>query len=170
MALIDILDEERVGARLSGRRLVLNLLGMGLMQTLAGCGEDGVFAGKAKTLTVVMYSYLDRPIFDIKLNDEPLGAANAYGTTSMVTGVTVHIGKQILVWTLGGPEGKPGNGEVVTLKNDIAISADAIPGNSAYMGLYLYPGDTAEFTFERYMPGHSARGEVLMTAAGKSGP
>lgn len=168
MSSIDSVDEAGALVPSSGRRLLLNLLGLSLLQPLAACGKSGKLVKNEITITVVMYSYLDRPIFDIKLNDEPLGAANAFGTTSMVTGVIVPMGKQKLVWTLGGPEGKAGNGEVVANKNNVAVSAGTIPAHSDYMGLYLYPDYTAEITFHQYMPGHTARGEALMKAAGRA--
>lgn len=167
MSFGDRVDEAGALAPTPGRRLLLNLIGLSLSQPLASCGKSGNLMNNAMTFTVVMYSYFDRPIFEIKLNNESLGAANSYGTTSMVTGVTVPMGKQKLVWTLGGPEGKTGNGDVVANKNDLAISASTIPARSAYLGLYLYPDNTAEITFEQYMPGHTARGEALMKAAGR---
>ena len=167
MLSVDSVDAAGALVPSSGRRLLLNLVGLSLLQALAACGKSGNLLKNEITLTVVMYSYLDRPIFDIKLNEEPLGAANAFGTTSMVTGVTVPMGKQKLVWTLDGPEGKAGNGDVAANKNNLVISANAIPAHSDYMGLYLYPDNTAEITFHQYMPGHSARGEALMKAAGR---
>ena len=145
------------------RRKVMSLIGFGFLPAIAGCGKSGL------TLTVVMYSYLDRPIFEINLNGEPLGAANAYGTTSMVTGVSVVMGEQKLSLTLGGPEGMPRNGETVAVKNRAVIKASDIPSRTHYMGLYLYPDDTAEFTFGEFMPGHSTRGEVLMKSVRANG-
>jgi hypothetical protein len=158
--------DEAGGLPFLRRRLLLNLAGLSLVP-LAACGKSGTFFSTAINLTVVMYSYLDRPIFAITFNDEALGAAGPYGTTSMVTGVTVPMGKQKLVWTVDGPEGRPGNGDVFSLKNNVVISAEAIPAHSDYLGLYLYPDNTAEITFHHYMPGHTPRGEALRKAAGR---
>ena len=167
MSCIDSTDKASTVVPSSRRRLVFHLVGLSLLQPLVACGKDGNLMGNKITLTVVMYSYLDRPIFDISLNDEALGAAGAYGSTSLVTGVTVPMGKQKMEWTLGGPKGKAGNGDVVSLKNNVVISAAEIPPHSDYMGLYLYPDNTAEITFHKYIPEHSKRGEALLKAAGR---
>lgn len=45
-------------------------------------------------LSVVLYSYLDRPIFDVMLNGSGIGGANAYGGNGMITGIRVPFGKQ----------------------------------------------------------------------------
>ena len=151
------------------RRRVIFFGGLGFIQTLAGCEKGGFFVRKEITLTVVMYSFLDRPIFDILLNGRDLGVASAYGTTSMVTGVTVPMGEQNFSWRLDGPKGQPRNGETVTLKNKVIIKPSDIPSNTAYMGLYLYPDDTAEFIFTEFMPGHSIRGEGIMRKVEENG-
>lgn len=48
------------------RRLVLGLIGVGLLGPLGGC-DDGNWRGSKKqvTLPVVMYSYLNRAIIDV---------------------------------------------------------------------------------------------------------
>ena len=134
------------------RRKVISFAGLAFLQTLAGCGKGGIFATKEIAITVVLYSFLDRSIFKILLNGIDLGTTSAHGTTSMVGGVTVPMGEQKLNWTLDGPKGKARNGEVVSLKNNVVISASDILSNADYMGIYLYPDESAEFIFAEYMP------------------
>jgi hypothetical protein len=169
MRSISATDEEKTVMPIGRRRLFLNLVGLSLLQPLAACGKSGILMKKEITFTVVMYSFLDRPIFEIILNDSDIGAANSYGTTSMVTGIKVPMGEQKLNWTLGGPEGMPRNDEVVKLKNKVVINPSDIPSGSYYMGVYLYPDDTAEFTFTEFMPGqkNTIRGNEIMKKLGK---
>ncbi len=120
-------------------------------------------------IDVVLYSFLDRHIFNIYLNGETLGVASKFGSTSVVTGVTVPMGEQKLSWRLDGPKGMARNGETVIMKNKVILKASDIPGNAHYMGVYLYPDETVEFTFTEYMPRNSARGEAIFEALKKNG-
>lgn len=117
---------------------------------------------KGTVLDVVLYSFIPRPIFDIFLSGTDLGLAAPYRGTSVVTGVRLPYGVQKLTWRLDGPEGTPGNGDTVTLKNTIVIQPEQIPEDTYYMGIYLYPDSTAEVVFTKYIPGNSKRGEAIL--------
>lgn len=116
---------------------------------------------KEIVLNVVMYSNLDRPIHDIIFNGTDLGVANKYGGTGTITGVRIPFGKQTLRWDLGGPEGMARNGERVQVKNTIVITREQIPPGTRYIGLHLYPDDTAEITFAEFIPERTTRGKQI---------
>lgn len=120
-------------------------------------------------IDVVLYSFLDRHIFNISLNDETLGVASKYGSTSVVTGVTVPLGEQKLSWRLDGPEGMARNGETVNMKNKVVLKVEDIPAKARYMGVYIYPDETVEFTFAEYMPRNTPRGEAIFEEMKKNG-
>lgn len=111
-----------------------------------------------------MYSYMDRVITDIIFNGTDLGVANKYGGTGIITGVRIPFGTQTLRWTLGGPKGTARNGEDVKMKNKLVISPKQIPPGTRYVGLHLYPDDTAEVTFAESIPEGTPRGEKILSA------
>ncbi|CAM3184024.1 hypothetical protein [Janthinobacterium lividum] len=148
----------------SGRRLALGLMACGLLLPLAACGQA---VKKEIWLNVEMVSYVDRPIFDIIFNGTDLGVMDEYGSTGTITEVRIPFGIQALKWTLDGPKDSPRNGEVVTIKNQLVISAEQIPLGTRYFGLHLYPDDTAEITFADFIPERTARGEKILAARKK---
>lgn len=139
------------------RRQVLQASCLLMLPTLSACGKSG-----GTVLDVVLYSFIPRPIFDIFLSGHPLGVASPYGGTSIVTSVWLPYGAQKLTWRLDGPEGTEGNGDTVSLKNSIVIQPQQIPKDSIYMGIYLYPDNTAEVVFSKHIPGNSKRGESIL--------
>jgi hypothetical protein len=151
------------------RRIVFNLISLSLLHPLVACGKSGKPMKNEIGIDVVLYSFLDRPILDIYLNGEDLGVASKYGSTSVVTGVTVPMGEQKLTWRLDGPPGTARNGDTVKMKNKVILQASAIPANATYMGVYIYPDDTVEFTFTEYMPRNSVRGEAIFEELKKNG-
>ena len=162
-------DKKKIPGNLARRRVVFNLISLSLLHPLAACGKSGKPMKSKIGIDVVVFSLLDRPILDIYLNDEDLGVAGKYGSTSVVTGVTVPMGEQSLSWRLDGPPGTPHNGDTVKMKNKVILAASAIPGNATYMGIHIYPDNTAEFNFTEYMPRLSARGEAIFEAMEKNG-
>ena len=119
---------------------------------------------KETVLALVMYSYVGRPIHDIIFNGTGLGVANSYGGTGIITAVRIPFGAQALKWTLGGPEGMARNGEKIRTKNELVISPEQIPPGTRYIGLHLYPDDTAQVTFAEFIPEKTARGEKILAA------
>ena len=150
------------------RRLVFNLVGLSVLHPLAACGKSGKRMKSSIGIDVVVFSLLDRPILDIYLNDEDLGIAGKYGSTSVVTGVHVPMGEQALSWRLDGPPKTPRNGDTVHMKNRVILTASAIPSDATYMAIHIYPDDTAEFSFTKFMPDLSARGEAILEAVEKN--
>lgn len=140
------------------------MIGAGLLAPLAACGQGVKKMQNYIVLDVEMFSNLDRPISEIMFNDEDLGVMNKYGGTGLITGVRIPFGVQRLTWTLGGPEGTPRNGEHMKIKNTLVISPEQIPKGTKYMGLHLYPDDTAEVTFSELMPERTERGKKIKAA------
>jgi hypothetical protein len=151
------------------RRAVFNLISLSLLHPLVACGKSGTPMKSEIGIDVVLYSFLDRHIFDIYLNDETLGAASKYGSTSVVSGVTVPMGEQNLSWRLDGPKGMARNGDTVKMKSKVFLKASDIPKNATYMGIYIYSDDTVEFAFTEYMPRNSVRGEAIFEELKKNG-
>ena len=139
----------------------MGLIGLGLMMPLAACGQEERRTQKETVLNVVMFSNVDRSVYDIIFNGTDLGVMNQYGTTGTITGVRIPFGIQTLKWNLDGPEGTPRNGELVEVQNKIVISPEQIPPGTRYIGLHLYPDDTAEVTFAEFIPERTPRGKEI---------
>lgn len=132
-----------------------------MLQPLAACGKNQNSMEKGTVLDVVLYSFINRPIIDIHLNDTDIGVAGPLGGTSVITEVRIPFGKQKLSWRLDGPQGTPGNGDHISIRNKLVILPDQIPKGAFYMGVYLYPDYTAELAFSKFIPGNSKRGEAI---------
>ncbi|WP_216595057.1 hypothetical protein [Collimonas arenae] len=53
------------------------------------------------------------------------------------------------------------NGGTVTVKNALVLTADKIPPEANYLGVHIYPDDTAELIVSQCMPEKSVRGEQI---------
>lgn len=148
------------------RRAALKMIGVAGMSPLAACGQGTASTGIR--LNVVMCSNLDRPIYDIIFNGTDLGVANKFGGTGIVTGVRIPFGIQTLKWNLDGPKGTPRNGELVNVKNKIVVSPEQISAATRYVGLHLYPDDTAELTFSESIPDTTKRGDKILSMRGST--
>lgn len=155
-------EKNSISRSLTRRRLAFNLISLSLLHPLVACGKGEKPMKSVIGIDVVLFSFLDRNIFNIYLNGETLGVASKYGSTSVVTDVSVPMGEQKLNWRLDGPKGMARNGETVNMKNKVILRASDIPTSATYMGVYIYPDDTVEFTFTEYMPRNSARGEAIL--------
>ncbi|MBT2790353.1 hypothetical protein [Paraburkholderia strydomiana] len=143
------------------RRQTLNrLLGLSLLYPLVACGDgnrnEGLLMKADVVLDVVLFNYLDRPIFDVLLNRGDIGVAGAYGGgRGVMTGVTVPVGHQTLTWR------DAGSGDTVTAKNFLNFTPDQIPPDARYLGVHIYPDDTAELMTSPHFPEPSPRGELI---------
>lgn len=153
---------KKMGSPPSSRRVAMSLIGLGLMMPLVACGQGERRVQKETVLALVMYSYLDRPIYDIVFDGTGIGVANKYGGTGIITDVRIPFGIQTLRWNLDGPEGAARNGELVEVKNKIVITPEKIPSGSRYIGLHLYPDHTAEVTFAEGIPERTERGKKIL--------
>ncbi|WP_139256228.1 hypothetical protein [Chitinimonas taiwanensis] len=122
--------------------------------------EDNVMKNaEAMLFDINLYSYLERPIFDVYLNGKFIGDAGGQphrGAGGLMTGVEVPLGPQTVTWRLGGPEGMPGNGEKVKAINQPILKMPA--DNMTYLGVHIYPDNTVELIPEPGWPEKSPRG------------
>lgn len=137
----------------SGRRRVVCAAGL-MFFLLPAC--------KAKSMTIhaeaVLFSYLDRPIFDVIVGTTDLGVSGVYPNTGggTMSGARFSTGAQSVRWTLDGPSGTPGNGDVVQAKNRAAL-AQALHGGQ-YLSVHIYPDNTVELIYSKNYPQYSPRG------------
>ena len=129
---------------------------------MAGMGSLLLSACDAKpiavNLDVVLFSYLERPIFDVQLNRTDIGVAGPwpYSGRGTMTGVRVSFGLQKISWRLDGPKRTPGNGETVTARNVLCLNE--VPRNSVFLSVHIYADDTVELIPSEHFPEMSARG------------
>jgi len=130
---------------------------------LAGLSLLLLSACKARTknmsLDVVLFSYLDRPIFDVVLNQTDIGVAGPwpFSGRGTMSGVVVPIGLQKISWRLDGPKGMAGNGSTVAAKNMPALQD--LSQSAAYLGVHIYSDETVELIASQHYPDMSARGK-----------
>jgi hypothetical protein len=109
---------------------------------------------------VALFSYLDRPIFDVYLNGRDIGVSGVRpvggGGSGLMTGVAVPLGPQRLTWRLDGPEGTPGNGDTVTASNQPTLTRP--DPKLRYLGVHVYPDNTVELIPEEFWPEVTERG------------
>ena len=111
-------------------------------------------------LDVVLFSYIDRPIFDAFINGKAGSGSNGMPAVGggTISGVTIPLGSQNVKWTLGGPEGMARNGEVVHAKNNLELKD--VPENHHYLAIHIYPDDMVELITSVHYPRPSERGEI----------
>jgi hypothetical protein len=149
------------------REVVMRLIALGMLSpTMAACKDGGngmgLFAKKEVVLSVVLFNYRNRSIFDVLLNGDDIGVAGPWGGGGgAMTGVTVPLGRQTLSWRLGGPEGMPGNGDTVTVANVLTLTADQVSSDDCYLGVHIYFDNTAELTLSQYIPEMTPKGERM---------
>lgn len=114
---------------------------------------------------VTLFSYLDRPIFDVYLNGKDIGVASGQphrGRGGLMTGVAVPLGPQVVTWRLDGPKGMPGNGDTVKAINQPVL---ARPDRKlTYLGVHIYPDNTIELVPEPFWPEKTERGQAINRA------
>ncbi|WP_227246697.1 hypothetical protein [Paraburkholderia caribensis] len=142
------------------RDVVMRLVALGLFYPLFACGNGdkkmGLFVKNKVVLDVVLFNYRDRAVFDVLLNGSDIGVAGPYGGgAGVMTGVTVPLGPQTLTWRWAD------SGETVVVANALSLSADQLSSKDHYLGVHIYPGDTAELTLSQYLPGMTPKGEPI---------
>jgi hypothetical protein len=149
------------------RQILCGLASLSLLYPLAACGEGtnkgSLFMSKKVVVNVVVFNYLNRPIFDVYLNGAMIGGSaslpnSPYGQFGTVGGVTVPLGPQTLTWRLDGPKGTPRNGETDSAKNSLVITPEQIPSDVHSLGVHIYPDNTAELIFSQDVLEQSKRG------------
>jgi hypothetical protein len=114
-------------------------------------------------LNISLFNYLERPIYDVAMNDTNFmgGAAHGfYGANGIMAMQAITLGEQSVTWKLDGPKGMTGNGELVKAKNRPVLQN--IPKNVNWLGLHIYPDDTVEISLS------TGTSDELQTKRGKN--
>lgn len=117
-------------------------------------------------LNVVLFNYLDRPIFEVLIDGNVGASSDKYPGTGSGTlmGIQLAPGPKKVTWRLDGPEGLAHNGDTVTSKNMPELKP--IPGGK-YLGIHIYPDYTVELITTESFPRVSERGASEMAKAGR---
>lgn len=125
------------------------LFGLLLIPFLSAC--------EARTMrtqiNVSLFNYLDRPIFDVMMNNEQFMSAAAhgfYGANAVLAMQEITLGRQFVSWKLDGPEQMPGNGDLIKAKN-VPVVAE-IAERIKWLGLHIYPDYTVEIKLSAGTP------------------
>ncbi|MGZ8884796.1 MAG: hypothetical protein ACXW0U_07800 [Halobacteriota archaeon] len=113
------------------------------------------------TYDVVIFSYFDRPIYNVSIGKTEIGAAGEYpfnGRATM-TGIKLAIGPQLVSWELDGAADDPRTGEKGTAKNCPVVKPNS--SQVRYMAVHIYPDETVELILSQTFPRISPRGEVF---------
>jgi len=115
---------------------------------------------------VVLFNYLDRPIFEVLVDGVLDVSSTPYPATGGGTNVGVQLthGPKTVTWRLGGPAGMARNGETITAKNQPELKAIK---NGKYLGIHIYPDFTVELIPTVYYPDFSPRGLTEMHKMGR---
>jgi hypothetical protein len=118
-------------------------------------------------LNVILYNYLNRPIFDVFIDGKVGRGSDAYPSTGggMITGVSFDLGPKKVTWRLDGPEGTPRNGETVMNKNPLRL--ENIVQGAKYLGVHIYPDDTVELIASVSIVGILERGIAMAQEYGR---
>lgn len=109
------------------------------------------------TLSMVVFSYLDRPIHDIFVDGKGGDSSGPYPQTggSTISGVELSAGPKKISWVLDGPKGTPRNGATVIATNTPVLK----PGQGdRYMAVHIYRDGTVELITSPFYPEESRRG------------
>lgn len=149
------MNPEKSDNKKSSRRTFVTVLTSFFLSTACGTNPKRI------VLNVVLFSYLDRPIFDVYIDDGGFGdTSGPYPNTGkgVIAGVSLTLGPKKVSWRLDGPEGTPRNGETVVNKNTLELT-DIVPG-AKYLGVHIYPDETVEFSTSVGRPDFSAKGLI----------
>ncbi|MEH6434568.1 hypothetical protein V7778_05835 [Massilia sp. DD77] len=120
---------------------------------------------KTVTLDVVCFNYLERPIFEIFIDNKAGDSSNPYPATggSTISGVRLALGPKRVTWRLDGPAGSPGNGETVVARN-MPVLANVAP-DAEFLAIHIYPDETVELIPSRHYPRATEKGRIMASAA-----
>lgn len=113
--------------------------------------------------SVNLYSYLERPIFDVRLNGHDIGLAGGQphrGRGGVIAGVPVRLGSQVVTWRLDGVDsnGKPFENNGTTVQSTNTPTLERPDPRLTYLGVHIYPDKTVELLPEQFWPEPTERG------------
>jgi hypothetical protein len=145
-----------MGTEPEGKIILPNSMNISLRRrALCGAGLSLVVSAcEAKPmrvfLNISLFSYLDRPIFDVKMNGTDFMDAaehSFYGSNAVMVMQPITLGLQTVTWKLDGPEGAPRNGELVTAKVRPMLSE--VPRDVKWLALHIYDDETVEIKLSK---------------------
>jgi hypothetical protein len=108
---------------------------------------------KSVTMSVALFGYQDRTIFDVYLNGVDIGVSAGQpfsGNAGVMTGVKVMLGPQVVTWR-DGETGK------TTKASNQPVFTD--PGRDySYVGVHIYPDNTVELVPAKFWPDKTEKG------------
>lgn len=135
-------------------------------------GEKKMSAQQGQTVyyDVALFSYQERPIFDVFLNGKYIGVAAGQPhrgeANGLMTGVPVKLGPQVVTWRLDGVDANhvpfKDNGNTVKAVNIPELNS--VDPQFRYLGVHIYPDNTVELIPERYWPDKTEKGEAINRA------
>lgn len=114
-----------------------------LLLSLSACEEQY----ERVYLNISMFSYLDRPIFDVHMNGTDFMGASAhafYGSNGVMLNQPITLGRQKVTWRFAD------TGETVIAKNSLELKE--IPHGMKWLALHIYKDDTVELAFSKGSP------------------
>lgn len=143
-------------ATLFHSRRQLCLAGLGLF-LLSACEEKPMDV----YLNISIFSYLDRPIFDVFMNKTNFIGAEArafYGSNGVMLGQKITLGEQKVTWRYAD------TGETKFAKNTPILKE--IPNDIKWLALHIFDDDTVEITLSKGTPDEleSPRGKAIIEA------
>lgn len=104
-------------------------------------------------LNISLFSYLNRPIFDVRMNETDFMLAQPHtfdGTNAVIVGQEIMLGPQKVSWRLDGAPGTARNGETVMAKNTPLL--DKVPSDIKWLALHIFDDDTVEIKLSKGTP------------------
>lgn len=155
---------ERSTAARMVRNLTIALLCVTALNACSQPAEPQMTQGKKMTakndvvyFDVALFSYLDRPIFDVYLSGRDIGVAAGQPhrgeANGLMTGVAVPLGTQIITWR------DAGTGEKFKATNTPVLKS--INSEMRYLGVHIYPDNTVEVIPERFWPEKTEKGQEI---------
>ena len=119
------------------------------MTALVGCEAKP----KTVSLDLVLFNYLDRPIFDVFVSGNGGHSTGVYPQTGggTITGIQLLVGPQKVTWRYSD------TGKKVTAKNTPELQD--VPREAVFLAVHIYPDDTVELVPSQHYPRPSSRGE-----------
>lgn len=116
---------------------------------------------------LVLFNYLDRPIYEVFIDGEAGESSSAYPATGggTISGVKLKLGPKRVTWRLGGPPGMPRNGQQIEAINEVVL--DGVPPDAVYLGVHIYPDYTVELLPSRHYPKRTEKGVAMAATAAR---
>lgn len=133
------------------------LAAAGIIASLPACLKSP----RRVTLDLVLFNYLNRPIFDVSIDGKDSGVSSPYPKTGggTISGVTLELGPKIVHWRLDGPEGMPRNGDRVNATNAPTLSS--VPDGACFLAVHIYPDYTVELIPTVHYPQETDKGQEM---------